>query len=282
MGIKLRHVEPSKVSYIAVPALIESVSKLTKSETFYRIQMPEGRPLNHQPGQFVQVSLFGVGEAPISVCSSPTQKQGFDLCVRRVGSVTGAMHRLAEGATVGIRGPFGTGFPVAQLAGRDLILIAGGIGLAPLRSLINYVLDKRPEFGDVHVVYGTRSPDDILFQRDIISWSTSDIVKFHLTVDIAPGGWRGNVGVVTTLFSRLPVDSHRTSAVVVGPPVMYKFVVRELLEMGVAPDQMFLSLERRMKCGLGKCGHCQINQVYVCQEGPCFCYADLADLPEAI
>ncbi|MBE7560146.1 FAD/NAD(P)-binding protein [bacterium] len=282
MGIKLRHFEPSKVSYLSLPARIESVQKLTRAETLYRIQLCDGRPLGHQPGQFVQVSLFGVGEAPISITSSPTQTPGFELCVRRVGSVTGALARLSEGATLGIRGPFGSGFPVQQLTGRNLVLVAGGLGLAPLRSLINYVLDKRPDFGEVHVVYGTRSPDDILFQRDIISWSTSDIVRFHLTVDIAPVGWRGNVGVVTTLFPRLTVDPDNTSAVIVGPPVMYKFVVRELLEMGVSADQMFLSLERRMKCGLGKCGHCQINQVYVCQEGPCFCYADLADLPEAI
>ena len=282
MGIKLRRFEPSKVSYASTPALIEDVQHLTKSETYYRIQMPEGRSLGHQPGQFVQVSVFGVGEAPISICSSPTQGQGFELCVRRVGSVTGAMHRLTEGAMLGIRGPFGVGFPVDKLKGRNLYLIAGGLGLAPLRSLINYVLDKRPDFGDVHIVYGTRSPDDILFQRDIISWSTSDIVNFHMTLDIAPVSWRGNVGVVTTLFSKLPGKPEDTSAVVVGPPIMYKFVVRELLEMGLAPEDVYLSLERRMKCGLGKCGHCQINQVYVCQEGPCFCFADLTDLPEAI
>ena len=282
MAIKLRRFEPSKVSYLSTPAIIEDVERQTRSETLYRIQMPDGEPLGHQPGQFVQVSMFGVGEAPISICSSPTHTSDIELCVRKVGSVTGAMARLTQGATLGIRGPFGVGFPVERLTGRNLYLIAGGLGLAPLRSLINYVLDKRPDFEDVHIVYGTRSPEDILFQRDIISWSTSDIVNFHMTLDVAPTSWRGNVGVVTTLFNKLPCPPEATSAVMVGPPIMYKFVVRELLEMGLLPENLFLSLERRMKCGLGKCGHCQINQVYVCQEGPCFCYADLSELPEAI
>lgn len=282
METEFRRVESATASYVPEMARIVDVRALTGSETLYQIRLENGRELGHEPGQFVQVALLGIGEAPISICSSPTQKGFFELCVRRVGLVTTALRKFSPGDPVGIRGPFGHGFPLDRLRGKDLILVAGGLGLAPMRSLINYVLDRRNEFGEVHILFGTRSPDDILFKNEVLCWLASNAIKFSMTVDVADTSWRGNVGVVTTLMRDLPVKPDRTAAVIVGPPVMYKFVVRELLSLNINVDDIYLSLERRMKCGMGKCGHCQINHVYVCQEGPCFPYRAILSMPEAI
>jgi len=203
------------------------------------------------------------------------------MCVRAVGDVTTALSRLPIGATVGIRGPFGRGFALDALRGRDVLFVAGGLGLVPLRSLIINVLDERPDFGRVIILYGAKNPAEILFKDDLEQWKARPDVEFYQTVDIADETWTGNVGVITTLFKFLSLNRLNTVPVVVGPPVMFKFVVKELLRKGIPEDRIFLSLERRMKCGIGKCGHCQINGVYVCQRGPVFNYAELKRLEEA-
>jgi len=269
---------------IYLPALAEitRTEQLTKMEKLFEIRLKNGQELGHQPGQFVEVSLFGIGEAPISVSSSPTKKGSFELAVRSVGNVTKALHQMNPGASLGIRGPFGKGFPVEEIKGKDILFVAGGIGLVPLRSLINYVLDKRSDFGRVIVFFGAKTPAEQLFLHELARWRTSKEMEYLETVDRSDGSWKGNVGVITTLFPKVTLDPKNTVAVIVGPPIMYRFAILEAQVKGIPDDQIIVSLERRMKCGVGKCGHCQINDIYVCQEGPVFNYARIKNLKEAI
>jgi sulfite reductase subunit B len=258
------------------------VERLTDQEKLFTLRMEGGRDLGHKAGQFVEVSLFGIGEAPISVSSAPAGNGTFQLCVRNAGDVTGALHRMETGSRVGIRGPYGNGFPVDEMRGQDLLIAPAGLGMAPLRSLIGQVLEERESFGRVIILYGAREPSQLLFRDELAQWEARDDVELHVTVDRADEGWTGNVGVITTLFPKVRVNPRSTVAVTVGPPIVYRFVLMELLSKGLHDGRIFLSLERRMKCGLGKCGHCQINDAYVCQEGPVFSYARLKELPEAI
>jgi sulfhydrogenase subunit gamma (sulfur reductase) len=269
--------------YIPSPATIRKVETMTAQEKLLTIELPWGQSLGHKPGQFVEVSLFGIGEAPISISSSPSRSNGyFELCVRNVGDVTSALHKLEEGATIGVRGPMGTGFPVENMQGKDILFAPGGLGLAPARSLINQVLDNRDAFGRVIILYGARNPQEMLFKDELAAWAERDDVELHVTVDRADDTWTGNVGVITTLFKDVAVNPRNTVAVTVGPPVMYRFVLMELLGKGIPEAQIWLSLERRMKCGVGKCGHCQINSLYACQQGPSFSYDQIKGFEEAI
>jgi sulfite reductase subunit B len=269
--------------YIPSPAKILKVSKLTDMEKLFEIQFLDGRPLGHGPGQFVQVSVLGIGECPISICSSPTRPDTFQLCVRKAGNVTNYLHNLADGQTVGIRGPLGHGFDVSELHGKDILIVAGGLGLAPVRSLIHYILDERPRFGQFHLLYGAKEPKELLFKDELPDWKENADVNFHVTVDRPDEQWRGKSGVVTTLFKELPkLNPSETMVVIVGPPVMFKFVVLEVLSRRIPQHNIYCSLERRMKCGIGKCGHCQANNVYVCMEGPVFKYGQLKAMREAL
>ena len=259
------------------------VEKLSDREKVFEFKFDDGKELGQKPGQFVEVSIFGIGEAPISVTSSPTHKGSFELAVRATGSVTDKLHSLDKGAKVGIRGPFGNGFPLDTLKGKDILFVAGGIGLFPLRSLINYVMDKRSDFGEVNTLFGCRSPQERLFIGQLAEWDKSKDMCFLETVDRVPDDdWKGNVGVITTLFPKISFDPKKTYAIVVGPPIMYRFVIAECLKKGLEDDHIIMSLERRMKCGVGKCGHCQINGLYCCQEGPVFTYAQVKSLKEAV
>ena len=269
--------------YVPTMARLLQVEQITELEKVFTLELPDGHSLGNEPGQFVEVSLFGIGEAPISISSSPSRSNGtFELCVRRVGDVTNALHQMEPGAMLGIRGPFGNPFPVAEMNGKDILFAAGGLGLAPLRSLINEVLDQRGLFGRVIILYGTKQPSEILFKDELAEWAERDDVEFHMTVDRGDEDWKGNVGVITTLFPKITVNSRATVAATCGPPIMYRFVLMELLGKGIPETQIYLSLERRMKCGVGKCGHCQINGLYCCQDGPVFRYADVKGLEEAL
>lgn len=282
MASTLAATGPASV-YVPVPAEIIGIDGLTAQEKLFRLRLVSGEPLGHAPGQFVQVSIAGFGESPISICSPPTRPGAFELCVRRVGTVTNYIHQLEIGDTVGIRGPLGHGFDLSEFYGRDVVIVAGGLAIAPARSLIQHILDEREHFGQFHLLYGARNPDELLFRSDLRFWEDSPHVHFHVTVDRGDHAWRGRTGVVTTLFSELPrLDPENTVAAVVGPPVMFKFVVIELLARGIRQRNVFCSLERRMKCGVGKCGHCQANQVYCCVEGPVFKYGQLKALREAL
>lgn len=265
-------------------ATIKNTIQMTEKEKFFDIVLDDGKPLGHEPGQFVQLSLFGIGEAPISISSSPTRthKDSFEICVRNVGAFTKALHNLNKGDKLGVRGPFGKPFPIEELKGNDLLFVAGGLGIVPLRSLINFTIDRRRDFGKITVLLGCKAPEERLFTDELDNWHKMTDVDYACTVDKADPDWKGNVGVITHLIPGIDIDVNRTYAVVVGPPIMYKFVINELIKKGFPENHIILSLERRMKCGLGKCGHCQINDKYVCKDGPTFTYAELQGLMEAL
>ena len=269
--------------YNPLIATITKVEHLTATEKRFEIALPNKKKLNHKPGQFVEVSIFGFGEAPISISSSPTKEPIFDLTVRNTGGrLTDKMHRLEAGSQLGIRGPFGNGFDVSKFHGKDILFICGGIGLAPLKSLIDYTVAKKTDFGRIILLYGTRSSSEILFPEEIKVWQEDKDVEFAMSVDRGDENWKGNVGVITTLIPPLKLDVENTIATVVGPPIMYKFVLMSLKGKRIPDENIYLSLERRMKCGVGKCGHCQINDRYVCQDGPVFHYPHAKKLEEAV
>jgi NAD(P)H-flavin reductase/NAD-dependent dihydropyrimidine dehydrogenase PreA subunit len=272
------------IDYVPKLATIVKKVPMTAKEILFEIKLDDGSDINHKPGQFVEISVFGVGEAPISVSSPPTKKGTFELCVRKVGSVTTKLHTLNVGDKVGVRGPFGNGFDAEFLKGKDLLFVAGGLGVAPLRSLFNYVLDKRKDYGRVILLYGCKEPRELLFGDEMLALAKRADVEFKPTVDWCPENelWDGNIGVITTLIPQVNFDPESTYAIVCGPPIMYKFVIADLRGRKVPDDHIIISLERRMKCGVGKCGHCQINQIYVCKDGPVFNYSKIKGVPEAL
>ncbi|NQT63915.1 MAG: FAD/NAD(P)-binding protein [Candidatus Marinimicrobia bacterium] len=281
---RLQDVEHHETEDLYYPTMCKVIGakQITEMEKWYELEMPEGQSLGHGPGQFVEVSAFGIGEAPISISSSPSKNGKFELCIRQVGTLTNVLKNYETGDSMGIRGPFGKGFPMEKLFGKDILVVAGGIGLVPLRSLINYVLDNRKDFGRLIILYGAKTPSELLFTDELKMWKDRDDVELHVTVDQPDETWKGNTGVITTLIPSLDLKLNTTIAAITGPPVMYKFVVMSLKSKQLPDDQIYLSLERRMKCGVGKCGHCQINGVYCCQDGPVFNYVDIKPLEEAL
>jgi sulfite reductase subunit B len=281
-------VDENGVIHIPRSATIKKAEKLTENEMFFEIELDDHKPLGHKPGQFVEVSIFGVGEAPISVSSGPRTKSSFDLVVRRVGNVTSRLFRMKAGDKVGIRGPFGNGFDVKSFEKKHLLLSSGGLGIVPMRSLIQYVLDpnNRKKYKDITILYGAKQPNALLFLDEIKEWSKVHNVKCEITVDECAESdcWTGCTGLITTLYPKIKLDrydSENTIAVIIGPPVVYKYIIKCLETLGIPDRNIYVSLERRMKCGVGKCGHCQINGIYVCKEGPVFNYNQIKNLPEA-
>ena len=258
------------------PFRIERVRQDTH-DTF-TIDLEGGADLSFLPGQFNMLYVFGVGEVPISISSEPENGSTFQHTTRAVGTVTSALKRLKKGDTVGIRGPFGSSWPVAAAEGRDCIIVAGGIGLAPLRPVIYSVLAHRKKFQRVALLYGTRTPEDILFTRELERWRGKFDLDIQVTVDRGGQGWRGNVGVVTTLISRAPFDPANAMAMLCGPEVMMRFTLMELQRRGVASDRIYLSMERNMKCAIGFCGHCQYGPKFICKDGPVFRFDQIAPI----
>jgi NAD(P)H-flavin reductase len=241
------------------------------------------RNFEYRPGQFVMLSVIGTGEAPFSISSSPTRPGNIELCVRRTGHVTNALFRVVAGARVAVRGPYGNGFPIEKLEGNNLLLVAGGLGMAPLRSLLWYALDNRDKFKDVTLLYGGRNPDQMLFKYELLNLLDRTDINCLLTVDQDPFDiWQARVGAVTELFDGIEIDSAQTYAAICGPEVMFKFVLKKLLECNLSKDRILMSLERNMQCGVGKCGHCMIGYKYTCLDGPIFTYWDAINLPEMI
>jgi len=281
-------VDEKGVIHVPRSATIKRAEKLTENEMFFEIELDDHKKLGHKPGQFVEVSIFGVGEAPISVSSGSSSKLSFDLVVRRVGNVTSRLFKMKPGDKIGIRGPFGNGFDVKNFEKKHLLLSSGGLGIAPMRSLIQYVLDpnNRKKYKDITILYGAKQPNALLFLDEVKEWSKVHNVKCEITVDECAESdcWTGCTGLITTLYPKIKLDrydSENTIAVIIGPPVVYKYIIKCLETLGIQDGNIYVSLERRMKCGVGKCGHCQINGVYVCKEGPVFNYNQIKDLPEA-
>lgn len=233
----------------------------------------DGRATPFAPGQFAMLYAFGVGEIPISISGDPADPSVLTHTVRAVGAVSGALCRLRPGDIFWARGPYGTGWPLEEAAGGDVVVVAGGIGLAPLRPFVLALLTGRERFARVSLLYGARTPEELLFRRDLERWRARLDLAVEVTVDGAGRSWRGNVGVVTTLIPRAGFDPARTAAFVCGPEVMMRFTVAELRKRGVLPGRIFLSLERNMHCGVGLCGRCQAGPYFICRDGPVFPYA---------
>jgi len=266
-------------------AVITSIIELTDMEKLFHIRISDdgGRQRFHfQPGQFVMLEVPGYGEVPISISGSSSNKGYIPLCIRRAGTVTSVLHRARPGAVVGIRGPFGTSFPMQMMHGQDIFLIAGGLGLAPLRSAIFYATENRSEFRNVHILYGTRRPDQLLFDYQYEQWRRVSGVNLSIIVEEPDDAWTGETGLVTHLLERMDIDPHHSYAIVCGPPVMFKFVCNMLSGRGIPMRRMFVSLERRMHCGMGKCCRCNIGSTYTCIDGPVFDYWSAINLKEAI
>ncbi len=243
-------------------------------DTFTLELTPEGNggEFAFLPGQFNMLYVFGVGEVPISICGDPADHTVLMHTTRAVGTVTKAMRRLKRNDVIGVRGPFGSHWPVDEAVGCDVVIVAGGIGLPPLRPALYSVLAHREKYGRIVLLYGTRSPEDILYRGELERWRSRFDLDVHITVDRSSEGWHGNVGVVTTLIKKASFDPDNTVAFVVGPEVMMRYSILELAKRGVDKSNLYISMERNMKCAIGLCGHCQLGSVFICKDGPVFRY----------
>lgn len=256
---------------------VVSTGEETHDTKTLMLEPEDGQALLFQPGQYTMLYVFGVGEVPISVSGDPGRPETLVHTIRGVGAVTRALVGLRAGDVVGVRGPYGSGWPVSEARDKDLLVVAGGIGLAPLRPVLYDALSHRDEFGRVSLVYGTRSPSDLLYPDELETWGQTPDLDVEVTVDVSDRDWRGDVGMVTGLLPRVPIDPGRTVAMLCGPEVMMKVVGRELLSTGLRPEDISVSIERNMKCAIGVCGHCQFGADFVCWGGPVFSYAAVAD-----
>ena len=275
---------PGYVHDTLVPQIgvITDIRRETPDVKTFRVERPEGGKLfEHMPGQCAMLCVPGVGEAMFSITSSPTNKLYQEFSIKMCGVLTEHLHSLEVGDQITIRGPYGNNFPVEgeDLKGKNLLFIAGGIALAPLRSVINYVMDNRENYGTVDILYGSRSADDLVQRKEIEEvWSKIPGVNIHLTIDREQEGWDGHVGFVPSYLKELAFDTNRT-ALLCGPPIMIKFCLQALQEMGFSKEQVYTTLELRMKCGIGKCGRCNIGSKYVCKDGPVFRFDEIDELP---
>jgi len=273
--------------YLPEPMRIVRRYDLSKDVRFFQVralEMERALKMQYLPGQFMIISIPGVGEAPFSISSSPSRPGLLEFGIRRMGVVTNELFKLKENATIGVRGPYGNGFPIEKIEKHDIIIVVGGLSVVPLRSLLLYVLDNRDRYGQVTFMYGGRKPDEMLFLRELLELRERDDLNCLLTVEKdTDGKWPCETGMVTALFPRLKkIDAENTYALVCGPPVMYKFVINELLKLKIQKHQILMTLERRMKCGIGKCGHCAIGSIYTCLDGPVFSYWDVLHMKDLI
>jgi NAD(P)H-flavin reductase len=259
-----------------VPMRVVSIAPET-ADTVTLVLDASEHPLAFRPGQFTMLYAFGHGEVPISIAGDPTEPERLVHTIRRVGKVTTPLAAAAAGTVLGVRGPFGTAWPVVEAEGRDVIVVAGGIGLAPVRPVILHLLANRERYTRVIVLVGARTPADLLYVDELYRWRGRFDADVQVTVDSAPPGWNGPVGVVTRLLERARFDPEHAVVMTCGPEIMMGFVVREALRQGVPPDAIFLSMERNMKCGLGLCGHCQWGRDLLCRSGPVLSWAQAAD-----
>ncbi len=266
-----------------IPAIAEitDIRAETPDVKTFAVLADGKKPFDHKPGQCAMLSVPGAGEAMFSITSSPTDKEIMEFSVKKCGTFTDFLHNCEPGQQITVRGPYGRAFPVdTEFTGKDLLFIAGGIGLAPLRSVINYCRDKRENYGKLDIVYGSRSKNDLVFYKEITrQWSGDKDVNVYLTIDREQDGWDGHVGFVPNYVKELGFDNNRV-AIVCGPPIMIKFTVANLLDMGFEKTQIYTTMEMKMKCGVGKCGRCNIGSKYVCKDGPVFRFDELDKLPD--
>jgi sulfhydrogenase subunit gamma (sulfur reductase) len=241
----------------------------------------KGERFDYQPGQFAFLSAFGVGEAPFGLASAAGRTPTLEFAINRVGTVTSSLHRLEEGAVVGVRGPLGNSFPLQDMQGKNIVVLGGGIGGAPLRPLIHTILDNRADYGHLAILWAARSPSLLVFTDEYDAWRAEPDTELHLTVDEGDVDWTGNVGLITQLLEEVAPSPENTVAVICGPPVMIKFAILTLQKQGFADEQMIMTLEAKMKCGIGKCGRCNIGETFVCLDGPVFSYTQVSGLLES-
>jgi len=268
-----RTLRPPQSDGLMVPQLFRVESRRRDTPDTYTLTMTPASFAGEwpfAPGQFNMLTAFGLGEVPISISGDPTEPQRLIHTIRIAGAATRSLCQAVKGDIVGVRGPFGTTWPVREAEGRDLVIVAGGLGLAPLRPAIYHALAHRPAYGNIELIYGARTPQDILYYRELQGWRGRFDLRVHVTVDTAPPEWRGRVGVVTKIISEARFDPPNTVALVCGPGVMMRFTVQELVGRGVEPDNIFVSLERNMQCGQGLCGHCQLGPLFICKDGPVY------------
>lgn len=271
--------------YLPSIASVTEVRPETPDISTYVVTFDEAglaESFTYGPGQFAELSIFGVGECPIGIASSPTRKGYLEFCVRAVGAVTNAIHDLEVGAKLGVRGPLGNSWPTKEIEGKDLLFIGGGIGLPPLRSLIQYVLDNRERYGAVQIIYGARSPQDLVYKEELKEWEERSDVELDVTVDVGDETWDGPVGFVPPFLKEINPSPENRVAFTCGPPIMIKLVVEALGEMGYADADIVTTLEMKMKCGVGKCGRCNIGDKYICRDGPVFTFEQLRKIPGAL
>ncbi len=287
-GSREKRVLPTGVNpYLPAEARVMRVSEIVDQVRLYDLRFIDHKladKFTFVPGQFVELSILGVGEAPFSLPSSPTRKGSFQLGIRKTGKVTDYLFdHITEGDIVGIRGPLGNGFPIETLKKNNVLLVSGGLGMVPLRGLLQYLIDLRDNFGRIILLYGSRNPELVMFRDELESMSRRGDAEIIMTVDSTEGKpWNGKTGMVTELIDNVDINPADTYSVVCGPPVFYKFVLDRLVKKGFGKDRIFLSLERRMECGVGKCGHCAVGYTFTCLHGPVFSYWDAINLPELI
>ncbi len=256
------------------------VKDLADDIKLFQVELNGGR-FDYAPGQFAFVSAFGVGEAPFGIASTAARTPALEFAVNRVGTVTAALHHLEPGAVLGVRGPLGNSFPLDEVKGKNVVVLGGGIGGAPLRPVIHTILDNRADYGQLTILWAARSPSLLVFTDEYETWRAAPDTELYLTVDAGDAQWTGNVGLITQLLAEVAPSPEETVAIVCGPPIMIKFVVLGLKKLGFADEQMIMTLEAKMKCGIGKCGRCNMGETFVCLDGPVFSYSQVSRFLES-
>ena len=254
------------------PIKAEVIEVITETPSIKTIRIEPKEPITFKTGQFVELTVPGVGEAPFTPSSRPAIKNLMELTIMNVGKVTEKVHELKKGDIVGVRGPFGKGYPIDSFKGKEILVVGGGCGFAPIRSLMYELFDRSGEFKKLFFRGGCKTPQELLYRGEIADWAKRKDLDLKLTVDKGDSGWKGNVGVVTTILDGVEMDYESGIAIVCGPPIMMKFSTKKLIEMGFKEENIYLSMEKNMSCGIGKCGHCRIGTYYACKDGPVFTY----------
>ncbi len=272
--------------YVPEKVKIIETKEFTSKEKFFKLELVSGQRFDYDPGQFIQLSILGIGEAPISITSVPARNSTFEICVRAVGDVTNHLHALTVGDEFFIRGPFGHGFTpeiCQSFLHKHLVFLVGGLGYVPARSLINHVINTATEYEKISIIYGCKTPSMRMYPDELAEIAKiGNNVELIEIVDNVEPGWHGHQGIITKAIPLVTMDPVNTRVIIIGPPVIYRFAVVALSDRKIPPEHIYMSLERRMKCGVGKCGHCQMEGIYVCQEGPVFNYADIKNNEEAL
>jgi len=265
------------IELVPKPATIKKIIEESRDVRSFVLEMNDLQEMSALPGQFLEVSVQGYGEATFAVTRTSGDMKQFTISVKRMGHLTKMLHRAAQGDIVGVRGPYGNSFPVGDWKGKDIAVIGGGIGLAPLRLVIDHILQNRKDYGKLEIIFGARTPDDILYKEDLKIWENDNSISLHTAIDVPFEGWNGRVGVVPVVVKDLALDPDGKIAVVCGPPVMIKFTVAALRELKWDINRIFTTLEMKMQCGIGQCGRCNIGEKFICKDGPVF---SLDQIPE--